>query len=283
MKGNMKIFVSVDLEGIGGIVSSLQCRSEGNELYQEARRLMASEVNAVIEGVNHGGAQAVIGDSHGKMLNLPIELLRGDFQYCCGDDKALSMMGGLDETFSGIIFLGYHARFGTERAVLDHTYSPSTMRETRINGVSVGEAEINAAIGGYFNVPVLMICGDKAATVQLRDVFPKSLMVETKEGIGRFSAICKSPEKVRQFLYEGASKVVENPDVFGNLFKYEGPITLEVDWTTSAMAEVQTYIPGVVRKGARTTAYTCEDYVELFKLFTVFRTMASSVSDVEYM
>jgi len=283
MEGTKKIFVSVDLEGIGGIVSVKQCGTEGGELYQEARRLMASEVNAVIEGINHGGALAVIGDAHGNMLNVPIELLRGDFLYCAGEDKALSMMGGLDETFSGIIFLGYHGRFGTERAILDHTYSPTTVRETRINGVPVGEAEINAAIGGYFGVPVLMVCGDSATTAQLKPVFPKALMVETKESIGRFSAICKPPEKIRQYLYEGARKVVEDSSGFENLYKYEGDIIMEIDWNTSAMAEVQTRIPGVVRKAERTTSYTCKDYIQLFKLYSVFRTMGRSVSAVGYL
>lgn len=283
MEGTKKIFVSVDLEGIGGIVSAKQCGTEGGALYQEARRLMASEVNAVIEGINHGGALAVIGDAHGSMLNIPIELLRGDFLYCGGEDKALSMMGGLDESFSGIIFLGYHGRFGTERAVLDHTYSPSTVRETRINGVPVGEAEINAGIGGYFGVPVLMVCGDTATTAQLKPVFPKALMVETKESIGRFSAICKPPEKIRQYLYDGARKVAENPSAFETLYRYDGDIVMENDWSTAAMAEVQTYIPGVVRKGERTTAYTSKDYVELFKLYSVFRAMARSVSDSGYL
>ncbi|MDF2839285.1 MAG: peptidase D-aminopeptidase [Clostridia bacterium] len=278
-----KIYVSVDLEGIGGIVSTEQVGIVENVFYEEARRLMAGEANAIIEGINLGGGLAVIGDSHGNMLNIPIELLKGDFLLCCGSDKALSMMGGMDETYDGVMFLGYHARFGTPNAIMDHTYSPTTLRELRINGKPVGETEINAEVAGYFNVPVLLATGDDVTMEQLRISFPNIETVTVKKSIGRYSALCEPVDKVRTKIRDAARKVTENIESYGFLYKSKAPIKMEFDWNTAIMAEVCTYVPGVVRSGDRSTSYQCDDYIQAFKLFTVLRRLASSVTNTSYL
>lgn len=278
-----KIYVSVDLEGIGGIVSTEQVGITENAFYSEARRLMAGEANAVIEGINQAGGLAVIGDSHGNELNIPIELLKGDFLLCCGEDKALSMMGGMDESYNGVIFLGYHARFGTPMAIMDHTYSPSTLREMRINGVPVGEAEINADVAGYFNVPILMASGDDVTMAQLRKSFPNIETVAVKKSIGRYSALCEPVDRVREKLKAAAKEVTENIDKYGYIYKSSLPIRMEFVWNTAVMAEMCTYVPGVERLEERVTAYQCDDYIQAFKLFTVFRRLASSVANRSYL
>ncbi len=278
-----KIFVTVDLEGIGGIVSTRQAGIVENALYHEARLLMVEEANAVIEGINQAGALAIVGDSHGNQLNMPIERLKGDFLLCCGDDKALSMMDGIDETCSGVIFLGYHARFGTPMSVMDHTYSPSTLRELRINGIPVGEAEINAEVAGYYGVPVLMASGDSTTMAQFKKSFPTIETVEVKRSTGRFSAICLPVDTVRERLREAAEKVTENIEQYGFLYKTEAPITMEYVWNTAAMAEICMFVPGVFRVDERTTAYVCDDYIQAFKLFAVFRRLARSVADKDYL
>ncbi len=278
-----KIYVSVDLEGIGGIVSTEQVGIAGNIFYSEARRLMAGEANAVIEGINQAGGLAVIGDSHGSMLNIPIELLEGDFLLSCGEDKMLSMMGGIDNTYDGVIFLGYHSRFGTPMAIMDHTYSPTTLRELRINGVPVGESEINAEVAGYFNVPVLMASGDDTTMAQVRKSFPAIETVAVKKSIGRYSALCEPVDKVREKLREAAERVTENIEKYACVYKSKPPIRMEFVWNTAVMAEICTYVPGVLRVDERTTAYECDDYIQVFKLFTVFRRLASSVANRSYL
>jgi D-amino peptidase len=278
-----KIYVSVDLEGIGGIVSTEQVGIVENAFYSEARRLMAGEVNAIIEGINLGGGLAVIGDSHGNMLNVPIELLKGDFLLCSGSDKELSMMGGMDETYDGVIFLGYHARFGTPRAIMDHTYSPTTLRELKINGKAVGETEINAEVAGYFNVPVLMATGDDVTMEQIKESFPSIETVAVKKSIGRYSALCEPVDKVRAKIRDAAKKVTENIESYGYVYKSKTPIHMEFIWNTAIMAEVCAYVPGVERSDERSTIYQCDDYIQAFKLFTVLRRLASSVVNTSYL
>jgi D-amino peptidase len=278
-----KIYVSVDLEGIGGIVSTEQVGIVENAFYSEARRLMAGEVNAIIEGINLGGGLAVIGDSHGNMLNVPIELLKGDFLLCSGSDKELSMMGGIDETYDGVMFLGYHARFGTPRAIMDHTYSPTTLRELRINGKAVGETEINAEVAGYFNVPVLMATGDDVTMEQIKESFPTIETVAVKKSLGRYSALCEPVDKVRVKIRDAAKKVTENMESYAYVYKSKTPIHMEFIWNTAIMAEICTYVPGVERSGDRSNVYQCDDYIQAFKLFTVLRRLASSVVNTSYL
>jgi D-amino peptidase len=278
-----KIYVSVDLEGIGGIVSTEQVGIVENAFYSEARRLMAGEVNAIIEGINLGGGLAVIGDSHGNMLNIPIELLKGDFLLSCGSDKELSMMGGIDETYDGVMFLGYHARFGTPMAIMDHTYSPSTLRELKINGKPVGEAEINAEVAGYFNVPVLMATGDDVTMEQLKKSFPNIETVAVKKSIGRYSALCEPVDRSRAKIRDAAKKVTENIEKHSFLYKSKPPIHMEFVWNTAVMAEICTYVPGVEKSGERSTVYQCDDYIQAFKVFSVLRRLASSVANPSYL
>lgn len=278
-----KIYVSVDMEGIGGIVSPNQVGVENNDLYREGRQLMAEEANAVIKGINEGGGIAVIGDSHGDMLNIPIGMLKGDFLLACGSDKTLSMMDSIDDTFDGVIFIGYHGRFGTPFAIMDHTYSPSILYSFKINGKEVGEAEINAEVAGYFNVPVLMLSGDDTTVARAKQFFPTIETVETKKALGRFSALCRPVETVRSELREASRRVVEDIEKYGYLYKSKPPIKIELVWNTPAMAHKATYVPGVIRVSERVTTYECDDYIQAFKVFSVLRTLAYSVADSNYL
>ncbi len=278
-----KIYVSVDMEGINGIVSPAQVGTKDNDLYREARLLMAEEVNAVIAGVNEAGGLAVIGDSHGSELNVPIGVLKGDFLLCCGEDKGLSMMGGIDESYSGVIFLGYHARFGTAYAIMDHTYSPSTLYRLKINGKEVGEAEINAEVAGYFDVPILMATGDDVTMEQLKKSFPTIETVTVKKSLGRFAALCEPVNKTQEKLKEAAKRVTHNIEKYACIYKSEAPIKMEYTWNTAVMAEMATYVPGVIKVEDRITLYESDDYIKAFKLFKVFRVLANSVSNSSYL
>lgn len=278
-----KIYVSVDMEGIGGIVSPNQVMKGNGDLYKEGRQLMAEEVNAVIHGINEAGGLAVVGDSHGNMLNIPIASLKGNFLLSCGSDKMLSMMDGIDDSFSGVMFIGYHGRFGTPFAVMDHTYSPSILYSLKINGKEVGEAEINAEVAGYYNVPILMLSGDDTTVKQAKKSFPTIETVEVKKALGRFSAICEPVDIVRQKLKDSSRKAVENIDKYGYLYKSNPPLKIEFVWNSSAMAERSTFVPGVVKIDERITTYECDDYIQAFKVFTVLRTLAYSVADAEYL
>jgi len=147
----MKIYISCDMEGIGGVVHPEQTDPTQPE-YQPARKLMLGEVNAAIEGALAAGAtEIVVNDAHWNMRNLPIEDLNPAAIYLSGAPKPYSMMTGVDKTFDAAFFIGYHARAGSALANVDHTYNDfKTVQGVWLNGVEIGEYGLNAALAGYF-------------------------------------------------------------------------------------------------------------------------------------
>jgi D-amino peptidase len=126
-----KVFVSVDMEGIWGVVASEQVNSTSPE-YTAARRWMAEDVNAVISGLFEAGAgEIVVNDSHGSMRNIVADALNPKASLISGSPKPLSMMQVIDSSFDAVVFVGYHARAGTTASILDHTISSATIRHPR--------------------------------------------------------------------------------------------------------------------------------------------------------
>ena len=100
------------------------------------------------------------------------------------------MVHGLDESFDGLILLGYHAKFGTQNAILDHTFSPSMIRDLRVNGVSVGELGFNALFAAEKGVPLIMATGDQSLEKEAKDFYQEVETVVVKYAEGRFCARC---------------------------------------------------------------------------------------------
>ena len=122
--GPPRVFISVDMEGIGGIGTGAMTRSSGGKDYATGRRLTTAEVNTVVDEIlSRGPAQILVNDSHGDMQNLLHTELDPRVEYIQSNIKPLGMVQGLDATFDGAIFLGYHARAGDPEGFLAHTGS----------------------------------------------------------------------------------------------------------------------------------------------------------------
>src|SRR3972149_1994322 len=162
----MKILIAADMEGISGVVHWDHVTS-GHAEYQRFRRVMTHDVNAAIRGAFDAGAEEVIvTDGHWNNLNLLIEEIDPRARLNSGGSAPLSMVQGIGSDVSGVMFVGYHARSGTPNAILDHTYSDERVASVWLNGKVTGEIGLNAAICGYFDVPVIMISGDQAACAE---------------------------------------------------------------------------------------------------------------------
>jgi D-amino peptidase len=265
-KAGPKIFISVDMEGIWGVVHSEQVSSTSPE-YAAARRWMAEDVNAVVAGLLEAGAgEIVVNDSHGSMRNIVADALNPKVSLITGSPKPLSMMQGIDATYDAVIFVGYHARAGTEAATLDHTISSATIRSIRVNGQELPELGLNAAIAGYYKVPVIMLTGDTTTCGQAKAVLGEGLVTApVKEAIGRFAARLFPLEQVRARLREAAREALgKKPSL--QPFRIAGPYTVDVEFHNSAQAELPLMLPGVKRTGARSVSLAGTDYIETFKL-----------------
>jgi len=94
----LKVFVSVDMEGVSGVVTGDQTSAGGAD-YNRFRRLMTEEANAAIKGAFEAGAtEVVVNDSHGSMRNLLIEELHPAAKLISNNIKPMGMMQGIYTT-----------------------------------------------------------------------------------------------------------------------------------------------------------------------------------------
>ncbi|MBC7363961.1 MAG: M55 family metallopeptidase [Candidatus Aminicenantes bacterium] len=271
----LKIFISVDMEGIWGVVHGNQCSSNSPE-YQVARKWMVEDVNAVIQGLFEAGAtEVVVNDSHGSMRNIVASELDRRATLISGSPKPLSMMEGIDSSFQGCIFVGYHARAGSAPAILDHTISGAAVYAIKINGQEMPELGINAAIAGYFKVPVIMLTGDTETCRQAQEILGQELVtVPVKDAVGRLASKNFPREKVLSDLREGAKKALALASS-SRLFVLKAPYKFELEFHTSQQAEPGMLIPGVRRISPRALAFESRDYLEGFKLMRALISLAS--------
>ncbi|MGE5359176.1 MAG: M55 family metallopeptidase [Bacteroidales bacterium] len=265
-KPGPKIFISADMEGIWGVVHAEQTSSTSPE-YGPARKWMAEDVNAVVAGLFEAGAgEVVVNDSHGSMRNIVADALNPRASLISGSPKPLSMMQGVDATFDAVVLVGYHARAGTAPAILDHTISGGTVRAIRINGQEMPELGINAAIAGYYKVPVILLTGDTETCAQAKSVLGEGLVTAAvKEATGRSAARMYPAEDARRRLKEAAKEALAKRQSV-QPFRVTTPATFELEFHNSGQAEMPLMLPGVKRTGARGITFTVNDYLEGFKL-----------------
>jgi D-amino peptidase len=144
-----------------------------------------------------------------------------------------------------------------------------------INGKPLGETGINAAVAGYFKVPVALVTGDRTVTQEAHSVLGKVETVEVKEGIGRYAARCVSPSTARTLIRDGASKALKNLKQF-KPFRLNPPIKLEVAFINTGMTEMAELIPEVKRIDGRTVSFVSDDYLEAFKVLRAMITLAGT-------
>ena len=274
----MKLFLSTDFEGTSGIVAWEQI-IEGNPEYEQGRRLLTNEVNAVIEGALEGGAtEFVVNDSHHYMRNLHPQDLAGRATLITGKHKTLYMMEGLDASFDGICFVSYHGSIGAEHAILSHTYNPGAIWEVRINGEIVGESGLNALVASHYRVPIIFVSGDVATADEAHFVAPDAEKVVVKESKGRFAAAHIHPTVACEMLREGATRAARNVSTMRPP-QFTLPITIEITFLVADMAEMATWIRSVERVSARTVKVVSDNTLELYQTFVTIVTLTRSLVD----
>jgi D-amino peptidase len=208
----LKVFISVDMEGLTGVVAGSDVSANGPD-YGHFRAIMAAEANAAIRGAASAGAtEFVVRDSHGNKNNLLPGDLGPNAQLIRGASTGpKNMMEGIDETFAAAIFIGYHAKAGTPNAVLAHT-SNGNVIDFEINGVSLPEAGYNALVAGLYNVPVVFVAGDKAFVDQARALLGPVEAVVTKTEIGGGAISSLSPAIAQHQIGEGVERAVRGRD-----------------------------------------------------------------------
>jgi len=202
-----KVYISVDMEGISGVNGNDQTAA-GQPEYGRARKLMAEDANAAIRGAFAGGAtEVVVNDSHGSQRNLLPEDLDPRVRLISHSFKRHGMMEGLDESYDAVIFVGYHAKAEAPRGLFAHTGS-GVVRDLQVNGVSVGEGGMNAAMAAWYGVAVALVTGDDAAVEEVRAAAPGVRTVAVKRAINTRAVELLPLTEARRLIEDGARQAV---------------------------------------------------------------------------
>lgn len=273
---SLKIYISIDMEGLTGVVSDQQLGPEGFE-YQRFRQFMTDELLAAIEGAREAGAtEILVSDSHGNGQNVLIDQLPDDIQIIRSWPRPLGMMQGIDETFDGAVFIGYHSSTSNERGVRAHTMSSANITDVKLNGISVPEAGINAAIAGHFGVPVIMIAGDDAIVEETRALLGDVEGAVVKWAISFHSARTLTPAAGASLIREKVKTAVARIADF-TPYRLDGDITFDVSLKHYRPVELLAYLPIVERIDSHTIRYVGKDMVDVSRFFSFMTSYSISV------
>ncbi|USG64265.1 M55 family metallopeptidase [Brevibacillus ruminantium] len=238
----MKLFLSVDMEGISGIVDPTYINPDTGMNYGRGRVFMTEDANAVIEAaLEMGATEIVVADSHNTMNNILWESLHPKAKLLAGSPRDYSMMQGLDESFDAAFFIGYHTRQGVP-GVLSHTMS-GVVRNMYINGQVVGEFGFNAAYAGLYGVPVCLVSGDNLIAEEARALIPEISTAIVKTAVSRTSAICLSREQATAELKHQTKHALSRLADIKPL-TFSQPLELAIEFSHAGQAEMAANVPG---------------------------------------
>lgn len=264
----LRIYISADMEGVVGAVTGEQLGPGGFE-YQRFREFMTEEVNAAIDAARAAGAtEFLVSDSHGNGQNLLIERLPDDVMVIRSWPRPLGMMEGIDETFDGVIFIGYHASTANTRGVRAHTMSSASITGLRLNGMEMTEGSINAAIAGHFGVPVIMVSGDDAAVAENQVIIGDIEGAVVKWARGFHSAKTLTPEAGYEVIRTRTASAISRIGSF-QPYVLNTPVELELSFKHYQPVELLSYLPNVERVNSHTIRYIGEDMIDISKFLRV--------------
>ena len=257
----MKVFISADMEGISGLVDQEDTTIGGRE-YERARRLMTAEVNAAVAGAFEAGAtQVLVNDSHSKMRNLIVEEIDPLIEVIQGAVKRGCMMEGLNESFDAVFFLGYHSKAGNPFGVMNHTMWSRGFQNLLLNGEPAGEIAVNAAYAGQIGVPVALVTRDQTAVEEAKELLGDIESATVKQALGRFTARLSHPNTAQENVRQAARRALERVKDF-KPYVVESPARMGIEFTSSAMSDVCSWIPTVDKISPRSVQFEFNDWRE---------------------
>ena len=259
-----KLFISSDIEGTCGIAHWDETMPEKSE-YAAFADQMSREVAAACEGALAGGAASIlVRDAHNTARNirpgmLPdtdrVRIFRG-----WGRDP-YGMMSGLDATFSGAMFTGYHSACGWSGNPLSHTMNTRNVYIT-VNGEVCSELMMNSLTAAMFGVPVLLAAGDEMLCEWFHTKVPQAVTVPVSHGVGNGSISIMPGEAVRR-IREGAERAMAL-DGSACLFPTpkDGHYEVEIMYRQHFDARANSWYPGAKQVSDRTVRFACDSWMD---------------------
>jgi D-amino peptidase len=276
-KPGLKIFIHWDMEGSSGIFTREQAWYWENgvrpKVAAEARELFTADVNsASAAALAAGVTELIVCDTHHGGGNLLQEKLLQDrritylYRSVGMEDGKRRWMPGMNQTVAGLMLPGHHARAGTERAFLPHTWNRDWLDFT-INGQSVGEIGIETCFAGHWDVPLIFVQGDEAAGYEARQQFPGLVTATVKRG-GPNAELCAGldPDAARKETAVQITEAIRKLRTGGmRPFKPRLPMTITLKFRTMDAAAKAAQKAGVARLDDHTVEARVGSQAEVVK------------------
>lgn len=262
----MKLFISADIEGTTGIAHWNETEKNHPD-WKYFSDQMTKEVKAACEGAMAAGCEDIlIKDAHDSARNIDprqlpecVRLLRG------WTGAPASMVAGLDASFDGVVFTGYHSAASWNTNPLSHTMNTQNCFVT-INGEKASELMINSLTAAYYGVPVLCVTGDKGLCDWMKKVNPNVETVPVNEGWGN-GVISIHPDLAIRRIREAVQRAVKKADKKACMFPLPEHFVVEICYKLHQKAHSSSYYPGVTQVDERTVRFECDDYMDVLKYF----------------
>ncbi len=264
---SLKVYVSVDAEGLPG-VSSVHHLVPKGVLYDEGRTIFTRFVKEVsLKLLSLGVDDVLIADSHGSMINVKYLEVPERVKLLQGYPRIYSMVNGIGN-YDVAMFVGYHAPAGGPAGgFLAHTYSGATIQRVKINGLPVSEFFLNALVAGKYGVPIVLVAGDEALRNEVWRVSKDIVFVTLKAGVSRYAAVSKDVNTVIKELLTGVEEsIVRFKEGRIKPLKLTNPITVDVEVKNAGVADMAETIKGVTRIDEYTLRIVTEDPEEVMKV-----------------
>ena len=275
----MKVYISMDAEGISGIYKLGQVMPSHKE-FAWAQIMMANDINAAGEGAFAAGAQQVIvNDAHNAGNNLLIDQLDERIDLISGNIRPLGMAQGADLGCDAALLIGYHRRKGG-KGVISHSYSYGSMVEMRINGKLASEHDLVGLCIGAYGIPVVFLSGDNLVIEDAKESIPGIYTVETKVAISNNAALCHHPRRNARNIAKTVEQALRNYQKDGiQPMRLNGPIQIDVRYSAEVQAELATKSSGTVRLDEVTVRYQAGDYLSAYRSFMTGTSLAGGFRD----
>jgi len=207
----IRVLVYHDMEGLAGQDDWHTFLFSHPEKYPEGQKMLAADLNAVIDGLFAGGATQVdVVDAHGSGNPEPDvrrELLDPRAKQVFRD-KPFDPYVDLTEpnTYDAVVAVAMHAKTGS-RGFASHTITLGM--DMQINGKSITESEIVGYSWGRVGVPVIFVSGDDRLQKDL-EVMPWIEYVVTKKATSASTVELRPVDEVHAEMREKAARAVRN-------------------------------------------------------------------------
>jgi len=227
----LKVYISFDMEGVSGVAGGMTGPNPlAPTAYPRGQRFSTDDVKAAINGVLEVDPNAEIwfNDAHGRSMNVFYEEFpEENVKIVVNSGELLDEVLGLDDSFDALICIGSHGHPTLADAVLCHIWD---VRQVEFNGKVLTETCLNAALAGYYGVPLVMISGDEKSLKYISEnISPKIATAVVKKGIGRLAAVSFHPKKAQKIIKEavidGLKRRIEIPPLV-----FDDPITVDITY-----------------------------------------------------